>query len=56
MQAEVQVGKQVQYIKRIYRTQKEPYRIRVIYWIYGIRSPQLYRNRVLYWTYGIRLA
>ena len=34
--------------------QKEPYRIRVIYWIYGIRSPRLYRTRVLYWTYGIR--
>ncbi len=36
--------------------QKEPYRIRVIYWIYGIRSPQVYRTRVLYWTYGIRFA
>ncbi len=32
----------------------EPYKIRVIYWVYGTRSLQLYRTRVLDWIYGIR--
>ena len=36
----------------VYR--EEPYRIRVIYWIYGTRSTRLYRTRVLDWIYGIR--
>ena len=30
--------------------QNSSHRIRVIYWIYGIRSPRLYRTRELDWT------